>query len=113
MLSLFPEILFLTPFAALFMRLSVAAVFAYSASRRMRGDSLLVFFGAVDTAIALALFVGISTQLAGFAAALCLGTWLVKSSWSPLPRSTVALALVMALSLIITGPGPLAFDLPL
>jgi uncharacterized membrane protein HdeD (DUF308 family) len=113
MLSLFPEVLFLAPFAALFMRVSVAAVFAYSASRRMQGSGLLLLFGAIDVAITLVLFVGLSTQLAGLVAALCLITWLVAPSWSPLPRSTVALALVMALSLVITGPGPFAFDLPL
>ncbi len=114
MLSLFPQLLFLSPFAAFLLRLTLAAVFGYSAWTRIpHGSTLLRIFGAIDALIASALFLGISTQLAALIGALCTAYWLFKPSVSPLPRSTVALALIMSISLIVMGAGPFAFDLPL
>lgn len=114
MLSLFPELLFLSPFAAFFIRLSLAAVFALSAYRRLQGaSSLIKTFGAIDAIIALMLLVGFYTQIAAIAAFVCLAYWLIKPDVRPFPTSAIVLALVMALTLLLTGPGPFAFDLPL
>ncbi|OGG72877.1 hypothetical protein A3A38_01545 [Candidatus Kaiserbacteria bacterium RIFCSPLOWO2_01_FULL_53_17] len=114
MLSLFPELLFLAPFAAFLIRIALAAVFGYSAATRIRSDrTLLKVFGAVDGVIAVMLLAGIYTQLAAIVGALCAVYWLIKSDVSPLPKSTVALALIMCLSLVVMGAGPFAFDLPL
>ena len=114
MLSLFPELLFLSPFAAFLIRVALAVVFATSAYRRFPSRStLLNSFGAIDAAIALMLIAGFYTQLAALIAVMCTAGWLIKSDWNPFPKSTTALALVMALTLLLTGAGPFAFDLPL
>ncbi|HWO07706.1 MAG TPA: hypothetical protein VNM40_03970 [Candidatus Paceibacterota bacterium] len=114
MLSFFPELLFLSPFAAFLIRLSLAVLFAHSAYRRIpQSDALIKTFGIVDAAIALSLLVGFATQIAALIGFVCTVAWLVRSDWNPYPRPTAALAAVMTFTLIITGPGPFAFDLPL
>lgn len=114
MLSLFPTLLFLSPFAAFLIRLALVAVFAYSAYTRVPSErTFLKVFGVIDGIIALALLVGFYTQLAALVGAICAIAWLVKAEWSPYPKSTTALALIMCLSLLILGAGPFAFDLPL
>ncbi len=114
MFATWPELLFLAPFAALFVRLALATIFTLTAWRRFRSRvRVLQVFALIDIIIALAFFFGARTQLVAVFALVCLFAWLIKKEWRPLPRSTVALALVMAFTLIITGPGPLAYDLPL
>ena len=114
MLSLFPEVLFLAPLSATLIRIALSCVFAYTAWHRISDSSTtLRIFGVIDAIIAIALLIGMYTQLAALVGALCTALWLFTPSWRPLPVSAVALALVMCLSLIVTGSGPLAFDLPL
>lgn len=114
MLSLFPQLLFLSPFAAFLIRLALAVVFGYSAYARIpHGATLLKVFGVIDALIALALFLGFSTQLAALAGLICTIAWLARADWNPYPKSTTALAAVMCLSLLLLGAGPFAFDLPL
>lgn len=114
MLSLFPELLFLSPFAAFLIRIALAGVFGFSAWRRVRSAStLLIVFGVVDAALALAFLLGFYTQLAALIGVLCTAAWLIKSDWNPYPKSTSALALIMCISLLVLGAGPFAFDLPL
>ena len=114
MLTMWPELLFLSPFAAIFTRVALSTVFALVAYRRFRSRSrTLQLFACLDLVIATALFFGAYMQLMTLFAILCLGAWLVRPQWRPLPQSTNALALIMALNLLITGPGPFAIDLPL
>jgi hypothetical protein len=114
MLSLFPELLFLSPFAAFLIRIALAAVFGWSALSRIRhGGALLKAFGVIDALLAAAFLVGFSTQLAAIIGAICTAAWLIKTDWNPYPKSTAALALVMCASLLVLGAGPFAFDLPL
>lgn len=114
MLSLFPQLLFLSPFAAFLIRLALTAIFAYSAYARIpHGAALIRVFGVIDALIAIMFLIGFSTQLAALAGLICTIAWLVKSDWNPYPKSTAALALVMCLCLLVLGAGPFAFDLPL
>ena len=114
MLSLFPGLLFLSPFGAFLIRIALAGIFGYSAWGRLRDtSSLLKVFGIVDGLLAVGLFLGIYSQLAALLGAICAAAWLLKSDWNPYPRSTAALTLIMTISLILTGAGPFAFDLPL
>ena len=114
MLSLFPQLLFLSPFAAFLIRIALAILFGYSAYLRIQDKkTLLKTFGVIDGIIAIALAVGFYTQLAALLGAICTAAWLIKPDWNPYPKSTTALALVMCLCLIILGAGPFAFDLPL
>lgn len=114
MLSIFPELLFLSPFAALMIRVALSAVFAYSAWNRVSEKRLLLkIFGIIDLLIAVLLLAGAYTQIVAILGALCAAAWLIVPSINPIPRSTAALAFVMCLSLLIMGAGPFAFDLPL
>lgn len=114
MLSIFPEVLFLAPFAALALRLSLAAVLLFTAWAHVsHPDTLPRVLALVEAAAAVALLVGAWTQpVALFAAA-----WLFASMFFHdmrlFPKSTIALALIIALSLVVTGPGTFALDLPL
>jgi len=111
---MWPELLFLSPFAAIFTRLALSALFAYVSYRRFRSRSrTLQVFACLDLVIAVALFFGAYTQFMTLFAILCIGAWLARPQWRPLPQSTNALAFIMALNLLITGPGPFAIDLPL
>ena len=114
MLSLFPELLFLSPFAAFLIRLSLSAVFCYSAYLRIpHAKTLIKVFGVIDGLIAIALLVGFFTQLAALIGAICTIAWLARNDWNPYPKSTTALALIMCLCILVLGAGPFAFDLPL
>ncbi len=98
MLSLFPQLLFLSPFAAFLIRLALACVFAYSAYHRIpHGTTLLKVFGVIDALIAIALLIGFSTQLAALVGFICSVAWLAKPEWNPYPKSTTALVAVMCL----------------
>ena len=110
----FNEILFLSPAAALLLRLALTAIFAYSAYLRIpHANTTLRIFGVIDAILAVMFLVGFSTQLAAVGGLICTAAWLIKSDWNPYPKSTTALAFVMCLSLLVMGAGPLAFDLPL
>ena len=91
MLSLLPQVLFLTPLAIAVIRITLGILFLYAAWRQFPEKDVL-------------------TRI--LAALIVLLVWL----FSPkriYPVSTLLLALVMALSLVVTGPGAFAFDLPL
>lgn len=117
MLSAFPELLFLAPFAALLVRVSAAAVFALSAwdhfGRRTGPWSVLA---TAETAVAFLLFVGLYTQLVAVVGLAVWGSLFYINLTQPLRARTEAtwwLMMVLLLSLVVTGPGPFAFDLPL
>lgn len=133
MFSLFPEILFLAPFSATLIRLAVGIAFI-GIAWRMNADahemarirlpiigqpstSLMYLAGGIIGIVGLALVVGIYTQLM---ALFGVGITLVRLALGrrydavcPLVYSTQAFLLIMCLSLLVTGPGPIAFDLPL
>lgn len=114
MVSLFPEILFLAPFSALLIRVAAAAVFGYAASKHLAQPALAMrSVGVVEGLCALMLFLGLYAQ-AG--ALIGIALFLVHAffpRFRVLPASTGWLLLVLCVSLLITGAGPLAFDLPL
>ena len=113
-LSLFPQILFLAPFSATLIRVALAILLAYVAWDYLsRADMPSRAAGLVKLTLAAALFAGAWTQISALIAALMIAVALIKPSLSILPRSTLALAFIMALSLVFTGAGVFAFDLPL
>lgn len=114
MLSLLPQILFLGAFAATLIRLSLAVMFAYNAWTNVSKPNTIVrAFAIAETAVGAALFVGAWTQAFALAGVVLCALSLVRSEFRVWPRSTVALMLVMMLTLVVTGPGAFAFDLPL
>ena len=114
MLSLFPEILFLAPFSAFLIRVALALLLGLAAWKHFSHDEpSLRIFGILEIAAAAALLAGAWTQ--GVALLAFIGTALsfVFPRLRAYPLSTTLLALVMFLSLVVTGAGVLSFDLPL
>ncbi len=114
MLSLFPELLFLAPFSALLIRVALAIVFGYAASRHvMESDMSMRTLGVVEGVCSVLLFLGFYTQGAALLGLLLCGLHAYMPRFRLFPRSTEALVAILCVSLLVTGAGPLAFDLPL
>ena len=133
MLSLFPQILFLSPLALTLLRVALAVYLAYIAWHLLNKHeeieriqfpiignvrAWMVWVSATLTAaIAAIIFIGAWTQVAGILAAIVILKHLVYfrryQSVFPFPRSTYILLLCIALTLIVSGAGAFAFDLPL
>ncbi len=132
MLSVFPQILFLTPLAITLLRFSAGLTFAYLAylhlsNRRAASDELssliggariiIYIYSAIELFIAVSLFGGAWTQpaaLLGFVVALKMLFIRHKMhELKPLAQSTYVLLAVICLALVFTGAGAFAFDLPL
>ncbi len=114
MLSLFPDLLFLAPFSALALRVALAALLALTAWRHVsEPQNLARAWAILEIAAAVAIFVGAWTQAAALAAAVWLFASLFVKEMRAFPKSTAVLAIIIALSLVVTGPGPFSFDLPL
>lgn len=118
LLSLFPQLLFLAPFGATLIRIALAVVissdarhlFTYSDTRHRIG-------GVCAAALAILFLVGAWTQLVALFSAISWVIFLIypypDKSFSALPKSTIALAVVMSMTLIVTGAGAFAIDWPL
>ena len=133
MLSLFPGILFLAPFSATLLRLGAGVAFIYVGYMLlMERDEILkvrlplighpalwmVWTTGIVTALdGLALLVGFGTQIAAVVGMIIALKHISLSkrygSVRPLARSTYALLFLICLTLLITGAGPMGFDLPL
>lgn len=114
MLSLFPQILFLAPLSAFIIRIALAILFAGASWRHISEPAIMMrVFAIIEIAVAAALLSGTWTQAVALGAAVLLLAGLFVPSLRTGPRSTALLALVMCFSLLVTGAGALAFDLPL
>jgi uncharacterized membrane protein YphA (DoxX/SURF4 family) len=132
MLSLFPQILFLAPFSATLLRIVAGLVFLYLAyfhwtnhkagseelSKLIGAASVIMYiYALIELALAVGLIAGAWTQafaLLGFV--ITLKVLLFRRSLKELrPLSSLSYALLAAicLSLVVTGAGIFAFDLPL
>jgi len=134
--SIFPELLTFTFFAPLLLRVAVGTLFFWmgykhlTKERRTAEESVLhgrkwgplssVFIwslGTVEILAGGALFIGLYAQVAALAGVL-LSALHIKlhrcySTFSPYPKTYYLLLAVICLSLILTGAGAFAFDLPL
>ena len=132
MLSLFPEILFLTPFGPSILRIAAGIIFlliAYTHFKRRdelskenfvvigSGIWIPVLTALVELTVGAGLVLGAYTQAAAIAGVLLSLKHFVWRNRYPrffsLSRVTSALLCAICLSLILTGAGALAFDLPL
>lgn len=111
MLSVLPELLFLAPLAAFVIRVALALTLGWSAWRHFSAGAMAITVA--EAVPAVLILIGLWTQLAAIIAALAIFAWLFMPTMRIFPRSTALLSLVMALSLIVTGAGAFAFDLPL
>lgn len=114
MLSALPGLLFLAPVSAFLIRAAIGIALIYAARRHFADtEQPRRALAAAEFVLALALLVGAWTQVAAIAAGIIVAAWLFAPRLSPLPRAASLLALVMCLSLIVTGAGAFAVDLPL
>mgnify|MGYP001558306607 CR=1 FL=1 len=114
MLSLFPELLFLGPFSALFIRLALGFVFGYATVHHFKSiDTVVRVFAIVEGAVAVALVLGAWTQLAAVLGVCLVGAWFILPKLRAVALGTALLSLVLSFTLLLTGAGPVAFDLPL
>ena len=133
MLSLFPQILFLSPLAITLLRIVLACYMTYIAWHLLNKHAeiervplplignakpWMVWLSAIIIAATSALiFIGAWTQIAALLASITLLKHLVYfrryHAVLPFPKSTYILLLCIALTLIVSGAGAFAFDLPL
>ncbi len=115
MLSIFPDILFLAPLSIFLFRVALAITLAYSAWHHFRtaSNTSARMFGILEIVAAVMIGAGAWTQAAAMGAAIILMTQLGLPHMRRAALGTTILALVMAVSLIFTGPGVFSFDLPL
>jgi len=132
MLSLFPQLLFLAPTGTSLLRIAAGLTYlflAYWHGKKIRELSdvkfivvgkgtwiiyVAILFEGITGAL---LFTGYLTQAAAIAGALMALKSLIWSKrypqFFPLNRAASALLLAICLSLIVSGAGSFAFDLPL
>jgi len=122
MLSVFPSILFLAPFSAFLIRIVLSVVLASAAWRHLNGttrgdvsanENIFRIFGVFETIAAASILVGLYTQVAAIVGGVLILIWLTVPQYRPTQKGTAILSLVLCLSLLLTGAGPFAFDLPL
>ena len=133
MLSLLPQLLFLAPLGTTLLRVVVACYFAYIAwfltknqpeithmhlSLIGHAPAWILWLSALIMAtIAALLFVGAWTQVIAILGAIITLKCLIGVRWFPtlvpFSASTSVLLFCMCLSLVVTGAGAFAFDLPL
>jgi uncharacterized membrane protein YphA (DoxX/SURF4 family) len=121
-LSLFPYLLSYQQLAPLLVRLALGVTLAHFGYRKILGKgqsagSNSIAYGWVEIVIAFFLVVGLWTQLAAILNAVIL---VIKLGWKARERKFLTdgvnyylLLLVMALSLVVTGPGAFSIDYPL
>ena len=133
MLSIFPQLLFLSPLGVTILRICASVAFAVIAYRMVRDEkkientsfvligkpaSWMVWLSStISGVIAIALFIGYATQpfsiLGALLAAKHLACYRKYHAVLPLSSGTYAFLLATCLMLLVSGAGALAFDLPL
>ncbi|QQG38002.1 MAG: hypothetical protein HYS26_00395 [Candidatus Kaiserbacteria bacterium] len=114
MLSVFPEILYLSPFAPFLIRVALAVVFGYAAWQHLqRNDMPSRVLAVGEIAVAIAFVAGWWTQPAAILATIVGAIWFFQPTSRVYALSTILLSILLPFTLLITGAGALAFDLPL
>src|SRR3989338_395458 len=114
MLSVFPSILFLAPFSAFFIRITLALVLLYALKKHWSvTDIKFRLLAAAEFAVAVLIGAGAWTQVGALVGGALAIFWLVRPAMRPVSFIETLLTIVLCISLILTGAGPFAFDLPL
>ena len=114
-LSIFPSLLTFGLIAPLLLRLAVGVLRLFAGLERYRKDyQWLSIFYIVSSVL---IIIGLYTQIAALVSLACIAfDYYLEKKADKLSREKVALTIVMSvilISLLFTGPGFLAFDLPL
>ncbi len=118
MLSIFPTLLAFEGFAPVLLRLTLGAVFiVWAQQKRKSGNARNKQVAAIDLVVGVLLIVGYLTQVAALAAMIMLGIGIFpkiqKKAFLTDGVNYYLILFIIALTLLLTGPGFLAFDLPL
>ncbi len=122
MLSIFPSLLAYEGLAPLLIRLVVGGTLVWFGYQKVIGKgrssgSNTILYGVVEMIIAFFIIIGLFTQLAALINVVILiiklGHKITKKEFFTDGVNYYVLLLAMAVSLLFTGPGFLAFDLPL
>lgn len=125
MLSIFPSLLAFEGFSPLILRLTLGAIFLFWAYKRLSPriksknfkDTKQVAAGVIEALTGLSLVLGIFTQIGALVSAIVLGWQLIqkmqKKSFLTDGVNYYLILFVISISLLITGAGFIAFDLPL
>jgi uncharacterized membrane protein YphA (DoxX/SURF4 family) len=114
-LSLLPQLFFLAPFSLIITRGALAALLFIAAKEQWspQATALSRLLIGIEGVIGVALALGFMTQAAAIATLVICGIWIMSPQMRPYPLSSVLLAIVMAITLILSGAGLFAIDLPL
>lgn len=122
MLSIFPSLLSYQELSPFLIRLVLGITLAYFGYRKIKGrgqssGSNSVLYGAVEILVSIFILIGLYTQLAALINVIILA---IKLAFKARNKQLLTdginyyiLLLVMAISLMVTGAGWWAFDLPL
>jgi len=121
MLNVFPNLLTYSFFAPTLLRVALALLFIYVAyvqySKRAHLGQFAWISIILHAALAVMLFVGYYTQVAALAGGLgsLVGLFRIRGTehFIVYSKSTLLLIVTICLSLLLTGAGAFAFDLPL
>ncbi|MEK7132999.1 MAG: hypothetical protein AAB830_03005 [Patescibacteria group bacterium] len=114
MLSVFPDILFLAPFSAFLIRIALALVFIFAGWKHFsREKNPARALAAFEIIAAISLASGAWTQVGALLGIIIASLWLTFPHTRAVSKIATLLALVMCVSLLVTGGGVFAFDLPL
>ncbi len=119
MLSLFPYLLIYQGFAPLLLRLTLGAIFIFWAYGKLkkRTDIKEILQGLVKAIIGILLVIGLYTQLAALVSviflAICLLQKIQKRVFLSDGVNYYLILFIISITLLLTGPGFIAFDLPL
>ena len=112
--SVFPSILFLAPFSAFFIRIALALVLLYALKKHWSvTDIKFRLLAAAELAVAVSVALGAWTQTGALVGGALAIFWLARPAMRPVSFIATLLTIVLCISLILTGAGPFAFDLPL
>lgn len=122
MLSTFPSLLAFEGFAPLIIRVVLGVTLAWFGYQKIKGrgqssGSNSLIYGIIEVVISVFLIIGLFTQIAALLNALILviklGFKVNQKAFLTNGINYYLLLLAMAISLVFTGPGFIAFDLPL
>jgi len=119
MLSIFPSLLSFEGFAPLLLRLTLGFIFIYWSYSKLkdRNNSKEISMGIMEILIGLLLIIGFLTQLVALISAIILAIHLIKKIKEKAFLSNgvnyYLILFIISITLLFTGPGFFAFDLPL
>ncbi len=114
MFSIFPPLLSFSSLAPLLLRITLGLVFIFWSINKFKNEKVVSILEGI---IGATLFIGFATQLVALIAAIILGYKLVRKilakSFFTDGVNYYFILFIISVSLIVTGAGFIAFDLPL